>query len=404
MIEVHEAKRILAGEVSVLDPETVSLDDAPDRVLAEPILSDRDLPAADVSTMDGFALRVADVPEPGSVLRVAGEVRAGQSIDGARLGPGEAFRILTGALVPEGADAVVMVELTRDEGSKAVRILERPETGQNIRRRGEDVRGGERILEEGTPVRAAEIAALAAVGRTQVQVVRSPEVRIVSTGDEVVEVGDAPSVHQVRNSNAQALLAQLREMGIRGTYLGIAPDRLAALEEVLRVGLAGDVLLVTGGVSVGTHDLVGDALARTGMRVLFHEVAVRPGKPILAGIAGRCLVLGLPGNPVSTFTCFAVFAAPAIRRMMGYRRAEASEVHAVLRGRLKRRPGRTTFHLARLEARDGTLVADPVRTMGSGDVVSLSRANAFIVTPGGNTAFEPGSTVTVMPWRDFDRC
>jgi len=402
VIEVAEAKRLLMDEARVLEPIEVGLDEALGRVLARDVFADRDLPAGDVSTMDGFAVRARDVLAPGAVLRIAGEMRAGQAPGAGGLGEGEAIRILTGALVPRGADAVVMVELSRENlAAGAVEIREKPDPGQNIRRQGEDARRGERILEPGCVVHAAEIAALAAVGRARVPVFRPPAVHIVSTGDEVVEIERSPEPHQVRNSNAHALLAQLRELGIEGTDLGIAPDEPAALERTLGRGLTGDVLLVTGGVSMGTHDLVGATLGRLGMSVLFHKVAVRPGKPILAGRSGNCLAVGLPGNPVSTFTAFAVFVAPVLRKMMGHRRAEAVEVRAVLGDRLRRRPGRTTYHLARLEVVDGRFVAHPVRNMGSGDAISLVRANAYVVTPGAADALEAGAEVAAIPWREF---
>ncbi len=403
MIEVAEAKRLLLDDARPLDSLEVDLEESLGRVLAEGIEADRDLPPGDVSTMDGFAVRAAEISAPGATLRIVGEVRAGQPPGAARLRTGEAIRLLTGALVPREADAVVMVELTTEDASTGtVQIQEKPEPGQNIRRQGEDVHAGERILERGTVVHAAEVAALAAVGRARVPVVRAPLVHVVSTGDEVVEADQTPLSHQVRNSNALALLAQIRELRIEGRYLGIAPDEPQALERALRTGLSGDVLLVTGGVSMGTYDLVGTTLGRLGMRLLFHKVAIRPGKPILAGRCGRCLVVGLPGNPVSTFTGFAVFVAPVLRKTMGYRRFEGVEVRATLTARLKRRPGRTTYHLARLEANHGSFVAYPVKTMGSGDVVSLVRANAFVVTEGAPDALEQGSEVTAVPWRDFE--
>jgi len=402
MIEVAEAKRLLMDEARVLEPVEVGLGEALGRVLAQDVFADRDLPAGDVSTMDGFAVRAQDVGAPGAILRIAGEARAGQAPGARGLAAGEAIRILTGALIPKGADTVVMVELSReDPAGGTVEIREKPDPGQNIRRRGEDARGGERILERGSVVHAAEIAALAAVGRTRFLAFRPPVVHVVSTGDEVVEADGSPEPHQVRNSNAHALLAQLRELGIEGTYLGIAPDEPRALEEMLREGLLGDVLLVTGGVSAGARDLVAETLARAGTRVLFHKVAVRPGKPILAGRSGSCLAIGLPGNPVSTFTAFAVFVAPALRKMMGHLHPEAVEVRAVLAERLKRRPGRTTYHLARLEVVDGRFVAHPVRTMGSGDAISLVRASAYVVTPGAADALEAGSEVAAVPWKDF---
>jgi len=401
MIGVDEAKRLLLHEAAVLGSAEVPLEQALGRVLAEEIRADRDLPPASVSSMDGFALRAADATAPGASLRVVGEAKAGCPPRGP-LGPGEAVRIFTGAILPPAADAVVMVELTReDRAARMVELLERPAAGQNVRVRGEDLREGERVLPAGAPVHSAEVAALAAVGRTTVRVYRPPSIAVLATGDELVGTDRAPLPHQVRNSNASALLAQVREMGLEASDLGIAADEPEDLSLKLARGLGADLLLITGGVSMGAYDLVGEALSRAGTRLLFHQVAVRPGKPLLAGRCGNCLVVGLPGNPVSAYTSFAVFVVPAVRRMMGHDRVEGLEVRAILGGRLERRPGRTTYHLARLEQRNGTFVALPVRTTGSADMVSLVRANAFLVTPGAPDALEAGSEVAAVPWRDF---
>lgn len=402
MIGVDEALRLLRAEATAPRAVEVGLDHAHGLVLAEEIRADRDLPPAAVSTMDGFAVRSSDVPAPGAALRIAGEVRAGQAPASA-VGPGEALRIFTGAIVPPSADAVVMVELTREDPIRGlVAILEPPTPGQHIRVRGEDAREGDTVIPAGSPIHAAEIAALAAVGRTRFAAFAPPAVSVLSTGDEVVPADRTPLPHQVRNSNAATLLASLRELGLVGADLGIAPDEPAEIDRRLVRGLEAEVLLITGGVSMGAYDLVGDALARAGMRLVFHEVAVRPGKPMLAGRCGPCLVVGLPGNPVSTFTAFAVFVAPTLRRMMGHPRPDNLTVRATLVAPLRRRPGRTTYHLARLEPTERGFQVLPIRTMGSGDVLSLSRANAFVVTQGAPDALAAGTEVTALPWRDFN--
>jgi molybdopterin molybdotransferase len=402
MIEVDEARRRILEEAHVLDEVETGLDAALKRVLAEDVVADRDFPPTDRSSMDGFAVRWEDVAEPGRSLEVRGEVRAGQPVGDLSVGPGQCVRIMTGAIVPPGADTVVMVELASEDGA-AGRVVLAGEavSGQHIRTRGEDLRAGETVLKRGAPIHAAEVAALAAVGRTTVRVVRPPLVGILSTGDEVVDAGNLPEPHQVRNSNAHCLGAQLREIGLTGIDLGIAPDTSAGLRRALHRGLESDVLLITGGVSMGEYDVVEEALGAEGLRTLFHNVAIRPGKPILAGRIRSCLVVGLPGNPVSTFTDFAVFVAPVLRKMMGYPRWDNLGVEAELVARLKRKPGRTTYHLARVSQERGGFKALPVRTMGSGDVLSMHRANGFVVTPGEAHALEAGATVQAELWTDF---
>jgi molybdopterin molybdotransferase len=403
VISVGDALQLLAEETHPLDPVEVPLDRCQGLVLAEAIAADRDLPPTDRSAMDGFAVRAEDILQEGQKLDVVGELRAGRPVGDLHVGRGQAVRIMTGAIVPPGADAVVMVERTTElDHRRRVGIDERPRKGQHIRRRAEDLPRGEVAVGPGAPIHAPEIAALASVGQVDVRVHRAPVVHVLSTGDEVVEPGRAAADHQVRNSNAYALLAQLADLGVAGRYLGIAGDERGVLEDWLDRGLSGDLLLVTGGVSVGDYDLVGDALAAAGMRRLFHKVAVKPGKPILAGRADDCLVFGLPGNPVSTYTAFAVFVAPALRRMQGYRRWENQRLPAVLAEPLRARRGRETYHLARLTGRSEGLTASPVAHAGSGDVFALARANGFIVTPESGASLAAGAGVSALLWKDFD--
>ena len=398
-LRVEEARAILLDAIVPLPAEETGLDDALSRTLAEPVVADHDVPAADRSAMDGFAVRAADVARPGTGLRVVGEVRAGASPAGVRVGAGEAVRIFTGAVVPEGADAVVMLELATDDRPAAtVAIHDRPSPGQHVRRRGEDRRAGETVVEAGSVLRAAHLGALAAVGRSRVRVVRAPRVAVLSTGDEVVPVEADPAPYQVRNSNAHALRAQLREMGIEGTLLGIAKDDRANLDALVARGLAADVLLMTGGVSVGAYDLVGEALARAGCEVLFHNVAMRPGKPILAARRGASLVLGLPGNPVSAFASFHVFVAAALRKLMGDPQPVRPRLRATLLEPLRTKPGRATWSPARLHWTDGRPVVRPVPTASSGDAAALAAADAYIVTDAEAGPLPAGSEVDVEPW------
>jgi molybdopterin molybdotransferase len=292
-----------------------------------------------------------------------------------------------------------MQELAAEDArTKTLTVKERPEAGQHVRRRGEDLKAGETVCAEGSRVRPAELAALAAVGRTRVRVIPAPSVAVLSTGDELVEVAAAPRPHQVRNSNAAMLAASLRSMGVTPLELGIAGDDTAELDAAVATGLRAEVFLLTGGVSVGAYDLVAAALSRAGCEILFHNVAMRPGKPILAARRGRCLVFGLPGNPVSAFTGFQVFVAPAVRKLMGEPNPAAALVRARLDAPLRRRPGRLTFHLARLRHAGGEPFVSPVASASSGDVLSLVRANAFIVAPGDPQAIAAGESVDVLSW------
>lgn len=388
MIDAAAAYERLLGAASPLGAVRVPFRSARGRVLAETILADRDFPAADRSAMDGFAVRTG---EAGRVLRVVGEVRAGGS-GAARVGSGEAVRIFTGGVLPEGAEGVVMAERTlEDRAAGTVRIDVPVAPGEHVRRRGEDLAAGATIVARGASVRAAEIAALASVGRKDVLVVRRPTVAILSTGDEVVPPEAFPEPHQIRNSNGPMLAALVGEGAAE--IESVADDR-EALSRAILGGLEADVLLVTGGVSVGDYDLVAEALIRAGVETLFHRVAMRPGKPILAGKHARGFVLGLPGNPLSAFTGFHVFGRPLLRRLAGEGDVAPPRVRARLSSALRRKPGRVTYHLARLDGEE----AIPVRSASSGDVLSLARANAFVVEPGGAEDLAAGAEVTVEPW------
>ncbi len=403
MIHPDEALRLLTDAASPGQRVQVSLDACYRLVLAESVVADRDFPPTDRSAMDGFAVRAEDAGSEGTVLSITGEVPAGRPSDGVSVGPREAVRIYTGAVVPAGADSVVMVEdTTTDATVGTVKVGRRVRPGQHVRLRASDLREGETILEPGMPIHAAEMAALTSVGATRIHIHRPPTVGVLSTGDEIIEPDGTPEPHQVRNSNAGTLLAQLREVGLWGVYLGNAGDSARELADRLEQGLSGDVLLISGGVSVGDYDLVGKALERAGVELLFHKVAVKPGKPILAGRRDGCLVIGLPGNPVSVLTGFAVFVAPALRKMMGYRRWQNREVRVTLDRPFSCRPGRTTYHLARITWNDGRYEGHRVSTTGSGDVLSMARANGFLVSPEQGGEFGPGDELSALLWSDSD--
>ena len=397
MLDVARALEILLDAVAPLPAVEVGRGEALGAVLAEDILADRDLPPADRSAMDGFAVRSADAGA--ASLEIVGEIAAGSSAAGLVVGPGQAVRIFTGGVLPGGADAVAIQERAEvDPAAKSVRLLHRPLAGDNIRMRGEDVRAGQVVLARGTRIGPAQIATIASVGGERIVVHRRPRVAVASTGDELAPPGSEPAPHQVRDSNAAMLVAQTVAMGIAAVDLGRVADDARRLDEAIAAGLERDVLLLSGGVSVGAYDLVAPALARAGCTTLFHGVAMRPGKPLLAATRGGSLVFGLPGNPVSAFTAFHLFAAPALRRLGGDAHAVLSPVRATVREAITARPGRRGYLLARLAWEGGRPVVSLVRSASSGDVVSLSRANALVVTPADGGGIASGGEADVLAW------
>jgi molybdopterin molybdotransferase len=338
---LREARPLAAEELG-LSPAVLGL------VLAADVAADLDVPPYDKSMMDGYAVRCADLPEGRGVLRVLEEITAGRT-PRHPVGAGESSRIMTGAPIPAGADAVVVVERTQLLDGGRVQVEDRPpQVGQNILRRGQEMRAGEVVLPAGTLLRPQEIGLLATMGRARVGVVPPPRVAVLSTGDELVEASETPGPGQIRNSNGPMLLALAVRAGAVARSLGIARDRLDSLRPRIEEGLRDDVLILSGGVSAGVLDLVPGVLADAGVVAHFHKVAMKPGKPVLFGSRDasgrRTLVFGLPGNPVSALACFALFVRPALRRLAGHAEAGPRTVPAALAEDFPYRTDRPTFH------------------------------------------------------------
>jgi molybdopterin molybdotransferase len=400
-LEVREAQEIVLAAASPLPPETVAAPEALGRVLAEGVRSDRTLPPADCSAMDGYAVRAADLagasPATPVVLPVAFEVAAGGAAPRPLRG-GEAARILTGAPLPPGVDAVVRQEDAERSGER-VEIRVAPEPGENVRPAGEDVRAGDLVLEPGTRLRAAHLGMLAALGRSVVAVRPRPRVALLSGGDELVEPDRPVADGRIVSSNSYSLAAQCREAGAEPRYLGIARDRPEDLERRLRGGLRCDVLLSSAGVSVGDHDHVRDVLAKLGCRLEFWGVRMKPGFPLafgrFEGDAGP-LVFGLPGNPVSAMVCFEEFVRPALLWMAGHTNVYRPVVQARLAEPLAKTAGRLHFVRVVLERRGPTIAARPTGNQSSGVLLSMTRATGLLVFAAEATRLEAGAEVPVQ--------
>ena len=395
MVSVEQALEIVLRETPALPQEEVSLEDALGRVLALDLAADRDLPAFDRSAMDGYALRAEDTRDAPTALEVVGEVRAGEW-PALSVGRGHAVRIMTGAPLPEGATAVQQVEKTRPLDEFRVTILAAVAEGQNVAPRGSEVRAGQLVLERGRVVDPAAIGVLATAGQARVSVARRPRVALLVTGDEIVGVADTPGPAQIRNSNGPAVAAQARLAGASVEWLGIAPDRQDAIAAALRKGLAADVLVVSGGVSAGDYDLVEPALLELGVTLLFTKVQVKPGAPLVFGRAGETLVFGLPGNPVSAQVTFELFVRPALLKLQGASVLARPRVRVELAAGVRNRSGRKSHLPARVRFEEGRLVARPLRSSGSGDLVAHARANALVVLEAEREEAAPGETAEAV--------
>jgi len=383
---VIEVVRSLGGRAAV---ESVELAAGHGRVLAEDVRADRDYPALRRSLRDGFAIRSANVP---GVLRIRGEVRAGDE-EQSPLKDGEALEIMTGAPVPGGADAVVMVEhVTRESGG--VKIERPAEPGQFINERGAEAQSGSVLIPEGTRLDASHIATLAMTGHTAVRVSARLAVAILATGDEIVSLDEKPAAHQVRNSNSYMLAALVNAAGGSATVLPIAHDTKEALQPLLDQGLQHDMLVVTGGVSAGKYDLVKPTLRELGVAFQFERVRVQPGQPTAFGTLGSKPVFGLPGNPGSTLITFQLFARAALELLAGQSEPLLPLLSAQFEAPFRHKLGLTRFLPARLSG-DGQHLRH-IPWQGSSDVPALAKANVFLVADHDRESWDTGDSIRVM--------
>ncbi len=399
MISVEEAQDAILPHIPRLGRERVHIMAALGRVLAEDVVASRPIPPWANSAMDGYAVRAADLVavsgENPATLRVVAELQAGFESSRA-VGTGEVIRIMTGAPIPEGADAVVMVELTEPGGEGEVRILESVPKGEAIRPAGEDVMAGERVFEAGSRLGPAAIAMLASIGRAQVLVNQRPRVAILATGEELIDLDQEPGVGQIYNSNSYALAAQVREAGGEPVILGIARDNAEDLELRLREGLSADVILTSGGVSVGDFDLVKNTLGDLGNEMHFWRVRMKPGKPMAFGTLSGKPIFGLPGNPVSTMVSFELFVRPALLKMQGHAGLHRPKVEARLLHSLKKSPERRHYVRAVTSFEGGEWTARAIEAQGSNIIHSMLRANSLILFPEYETDLPAESRVQVI--------
>lgn len=377
------------GEAGSTPPsEQVSLAEIAGRVLAEPVLADRDYPPVSRSVRDGFAVRATDLP--GDLL-VIGEVRAGESFAGEVL-PGQALEIMTGAPMPSGADAVVMIEHCSVDGDR-MRTSRALAHGENVSAHASQARAGDALLEPGHRLGFADAALLAMVGMSQVQVFARPNVAILATGDEIVQVDETPLDYQVRNSNVESLAVQVRRAGGCPTVLPVARDLYAATRELIEHGLRFDMLLLSGGVSAGKYDIVERVLADLGAEFYFDRVLIMPGQPLVFGRAREKFFFGLPGNPASTMVTFEIFARSAIELLGGQTESILPITWSKLARDFHQKPGLTRF-LPAVIAADGSV--NPLPWQGSGDVPTIARANAFVVTDPDRETWGAGDWIRVL--------
>jgi len=390
MVLFEKALEIVLGQDFKQETERVPFQEALHRVLAEDIFADMDMPPFDKSAVDGYACRIADIAS--APLTMIETIPAGK-IPKKPVGPGQCSKIMTGAMLPEGADCVVMVEDTKTSAENSV-IITSEKTARNICYKAEDIRKGDRVLEKGTLSRPAQIAILASVGAVHPLVAALPRVTVISTGDELVEPDGIPGRSKIRNSNAYQLLAQIREIPAKGIYCGIASDTPESLSEIIASAFSNsDVVILTGGVSMGEFDYVPAVMKELDVEILFKSIAIQPGRPTVFGKKGNQFIFGLPGNPVSSFVLFEIMVKPFLLKMMGN-----NDIPVLFRLPMginysRKKSGRKS--LLPVEIRDGKVF--PVEYHGSAHIYSYTRAKGVISVKIGNSEIREGEYVDVRP-------
>ena len=408
VLTFEEARRVVEDHASGVRPkgsETVALLDAASRIIAEAIIADRDIPPFPRSTRDGYAVRSADVQQLPAKLNVIGEIKAGEKAEAIpQMSAGQAVAIMTGAPAPGGADAVVMVEYATRTGSH-VEIARSVATGENIVPRGAEAALGGTLISSGTRLTEAAIALAASVGKSSVQVYRRPEVAVLTTGDEIVDIDTAPGRTQIRNSNSYSLAVQIQKAGGNPRLLPIAPDEAKGLRALIEDGLESDLLMMTGGVSMGRYDLVEQVLSEMQSQFFFTGAKIQPGRPVVFGRCGAgaparesrsTYFFGLPGNPVSTMVTFDLFVKPMLQALAGQSPEKLKFLHARLKEEIRTKPGLKRFLPATLSGEFENSQVELVSWQGSGDIAATARANCYLVIASDREIFSAGEWVPIM--------
>ncbi|MFZ0774639.1 MAG: gephyrin-like molybdotransferase Glp [Candidatus Sulfotelmatobacter sp.] len=415
VLSFEDARRVVEDHASLLSPsthETIYLLHSAGRILAEPVAADRDIPPFPRSTRDGYAVRAADLAKLPATLTVMGEIKAGPPQISSPLNRGEAFSIMTGAPVPQGADAVVMIEYTSLQ-NECVEITKAVAPGENIVAQGAEAKNGSLLLDRGTRLNEAAIALAASVGKSRLQVFILPSVAVLTTGDEIVDLDAEIAPTQIRNSNSYSLAVQIQQAGGEPVLLPIAPDEPRRLRELIEQGLQSDLLLMTGGVSMGRYDLVEQVLAELQAEFFFTGAKIQPGRPVVfgrvlcgAGAPAREMpaasvphkyFFGLPGNPVSTMVTFELFARPMLEALAGMSARPLAFLHARLKSEIRVKPGLKRFLPAILSGQYEESQVELVAWQGSGDIAARSRSNCLIVIPPDREHILAGEWIAVLP-------
>ena len=406
MVTFEQALKNILNNARALSVEKIAIEDSVGRILQEEIVSDLEMPPFDKSAMDGYAVCSLDTQNAFVKLKCMGIIQAGGgSTD--RLKRGECIKIMTGAAIPKGADCVIMIEDTREARSANrsegyfVQILKKVKKGENVCLRGEDIKNGQKLFRKEKLIYSSDIATLAAMGRSFIKVVRRPTVAILNTGGEIVPLGTRLGKHKIYNSNGPMLEALLRFDGFRPISLGIVKDNVSQLERALRQGLGADILLISGGVSMGDYDLIPAILKKIKVKEVFHKVNIKPGKPLFFGVKNKTLIFGVPGNPVSNFLAYFIFIRPVMYKMAGLKLSIGVFKEGVLKEVFRKKTARRQFVLVKILKKGGDYDLFPLGSHGSADILSLSKADGFMVVSENENVIKKNRRMHFITWKDL---
>jgi len=399
MITYEQALNNILKHTHTLPNEKILTEESVGRILEEDIISGIEMPPFNRSAMDGYALNHLDAKKVHVKLKCIGLIHAGDTFK-KKLQRGECVKIMTGAPVPENADCVVMVEYTK-ASAEFVEILKIARKGENIFFQGEDFKGGQKVLEKGTRISPSHVTILATLGKKFVKVIGKPRIAVLNTGGEIVQPGNKLGRNKIYNSNGPILQALLKADGIQPIALGIAKDNDEELKNRIKKGLDADMLLVSGGVSMGDYDLVPGVLKRLGVKKIFHRVNIKPGKPIFFGIRNKIVAFGIPGNPISNFVSYLIFIRPAIQKMMGYKDRGSGFKEGIVESEFHKKAGRKHFALVKISIKNGHYRLRPIGSHSSADALSLSSADGFMVVSENARVIKKGSKVQFITWKEI---
>lgn len=397
LIAYEQALKDILNNTLTLPAGKIPIQESVGMVLKEDIRSGIEMPPFDKSAMDGYAVNSLDIKKAPARLKCIGLIQAGD-IFTKKMQREECVKIMTGAPLPKVADSVVMVENTR-EGAGFVEVLEAVKKGENVCFCGEDTKKGQKVLEKGKKISSSDVAILATVGKRFVRVSPKPKVAILSTGGEIVPLGVKLSKNKIYNSNAPMLEALLKSEGIKPEVLGISRDNVSQLSKAIRKGLRADILLISGGVSIGDYDLIPKVLKSIGVKKIFHKVNIKPGKPLFFGTKNKTVIFGIPGNPVSNFLSYLVFVRPAINKMMGCKYCKPPFKEGIVKTEFHTKAGRRHFVLVKVSEKTGRFFLSPVDSHGSADILSLSKADGFMMVDENAPVVKSGSKLRFITWK-----